>query len=143
MNIVFWLWNITALLFLILEIGHPGLFYFISFCLGALTAAFLAYFEYSIFFQVTTFFISIIIALFALRLFISRMRRVTHASNVYALIGKKGIVIESIHAEQPGYVKIQGEIWLARSVAKLSLPAGNTITVIDVRGAHLLVDRTH
>ena len=71
------------------------------------------------------------------------MRRTTHATNVYALIGKKGMVIELIGPDQPGYVKIQGEQWLARSIAQAPLQQGCKITVIDVRGAHLIVDQTN
>lgn len=143
MNIQIWLWSILALVFLILEIGHPGLFYFISFCFGALNAALFAFLGYSAFFQAITFFIATIVALFLLRRCVKRMRRGTHATNVFALIGKKGIVIEQVGPEQPGYVKIQGEVWLARSVAQAPLPEGSKITVIDVRGAHLIVDQTH
>lgn len=142
MNIQIWLWSIVALVFLTLEIGHPGLFYFISFCLGALNAALFAFLDYSLYFQAITFFISTIVALFILRMCVARMKRTTHATNVYALVGKKGIVIEQIAADQPGYVKIQGEQWLARSKATV-LPKGCTVTVIDVRGAHLIVDQTH
>ena len=70
------------------------------------------------------------------------MRRATQATNVYALVGKKGTVIEPISPDQPGYVKIQGEQWLARSIAPAPLPQGCKIMVIDVRGAHLIVDQT-
>lgn len=143
MNIQIWLWSILALVFLILEIGHPGLFYFISFCFGAMNAAFFAYMGYSLSFQVINFFVSTISALFLLRVCVKSMRNASHPTNVSALIGKEAIVIEPINPDQPGYVKIQGELWLARSLAKAPLQQGTLVRVVNVRGAHVVVDQTN
>ena len=33
----------------------------------------------------------------------------------YALVGKDAVVTAAISPDTPGYVKVQGELWLARS----------------------------
>lgn len=71
------------------------------------------------------------------------MHQVSHPTNVNALIGKEGIVMETINPDQPGYVKIQGELWLARGLAKAPLQRGIVIRVVNVRGAHVIVDQTN
>ncbi len=68
------------------------------------------------------------------------MRYVCHATNANALIGKEGIVTEAINPDQPGYVKIQGELWLARSLAKTQLQKGTLVRVVNIRGAHVVVE---
>lgn len=140
MNMQLWFWSIVSLVFFILEIGHPGLFYFLSFCLAAFSSGMLALFGYSLFIQMVSFFLATIGAIFLMRLCIKKMRQTVHATNVTALIGKEGIVTEAINQADPGYVKIQGELWLARSLAKVPLQRGTVIRVVRISGAHVVVD---
>ena len=111
------LWILLSLSFLILELGHPGLFFFLSFSIGALAAAAFAYFDYGFFVQVPIFFSATFGALFFLRIFVKKFHRSIQKTNVYALIGKQGVVVQQILPEQPGYVKVEGQLWLARPVA--------------------------
>ena len=62
-------------------------------------------------------------------------------SNVDALIGKRVTVVKDIAAQGTGYVKIDGEQWLARTIDGSAVPAGTTVEVAMARGAHLLVKR--
>lgn len=133
-------WLMVALFFLILELGHPGLFFFLAFSFGAFSALIASYCDQSLATQCTIFFGVTLIALYFLRLFLKKFHHSIEKTNVYALIGKQGNVVQDILLEKPGYVKIEGEIWLARSSQK-KLEVGSDIVVIEARGAHLLVEQ--
>ncbi len=140
-TIFFWL--VIALLFLISELGHPGLFFFLSFSFGALISALISVWYDSWIIQSTAFLVGAIISFFVLKRWVRvkmRKDRRDHLTNVYALQGKKGTVIESILPDKPGYVQINGERWTARSVHTAIIEQGVQVIVIDVRGAHVIVE---
>ena len=61
-------------------------------------------------------------------------------TNVFSLVGKKGVVIKEINPiEATGQVKIGGELWSATSNGN-SIPKSTTITVTDVDGVKLIVE---
>jgi membrane protein implicated in regulation of membrane protease activity len=138
MNTVF-IWLIVSLLLLTFEFGHPGLFFFLSFSLGSLSSAVLAFYDYSLAIQIVSFFVFSIIAFFFLRTYVKKTQRSMHHTNVYGLVGKRGVVTQDISLDNPGYVKVQGQYWLARSAGS-HLAVGSKIIVKDVRGAHLIVE---
>lgn len=133
------IWSILSLSFLILELGHPGLLFFLSFSCGAFFSTIAAYLHKSFAMQCIVFFGATFMALGLLRLFLKKFHRATHKTNVEALIGKTGSVTQEISPEKPGYVKVEGEIWLARSSRKI-FGIGKEIFVTEVRGAHLIVE---
>lgn len=61
----------------------------------------------------------------------------TQATNVDALMGKKGIVVKQIIPAQAGQVKVDGEIW--RAEADKTIDKGKTITIESVSGVTLHV----
>ena len=77
------------------------------------------------------------------RLFLKKIHGSSHHTNVYALIGKKGIVIDPVGHTAPGYIKVAGEVWLARSLSQAPLPSGCMVIIVDVRGAHVIVEESH
>src|SRR5437762_8765137 len=86
----FYGWLAVAFFFLIMEMGHPGLFYFLSFFFGGLAAAASSYVTDSFFIQTISFFIGTIIALAFLRpwaLWLSGKNRSVQQTNFYALKG--------------------------------------------------------
>lgn len=137
---MFYGWLILAFLFLICEIGHPGLFFFLSFGIGALVAGFSTLVTESIVIQSLLFLVCSIIAVFVLiTCFKKRMRQGYHTTNVQALVGKNGLVIKSIYPEQAGQVKVGGEIWSARSINNEKIEKEAVVEVIIIRGVHLFV----
>ncbi len=138
------IWIIVSLMFLILEFGHPGLLFFLSFCFGALSAATTAFYDQLFFIQIISFFGGACVSFCILRLFLKKMHRSVHATNIYALVGKQGIVTEEIKDDQFGYVKVQHQLWPARTKTLTSLPKNTPITVLHVQGAHVVVEKnTH
>jgi len=62
-------------------------------------------------------------------------------TNVEALIGKKGIVIEDIIPHQKvGRIKIEGEDWMAISVDQ-EITEGTLVKILGVDGAKLIVSK--
>ena len=51
-------------------------------------------------------------------------------SNADALLGREGVVIESITAEKPGYVRIDGDEWRAVSKDGNNINKGAIVKVV-------------
>jgi len=142
-NMVYF-WIVVALVFLLMEMGSPGLFFFISFFCGGVSAAGATCLLSSFIAQTVIFFCGTVLALGVLRYFVVPMlekNRPHERTNVYALQGKRGFVTKSINVHSSGMVKVQGELWFARSVSGDVIEEGATVEVVDVRGAHVIVKK--
>ena len=64
-----------------------------------------------------------------------------HASNVDAVVGRKGIVLARIAPHQPGQVKVADEVWRAELApdSDAAHEPGTTVTVESVEGVTLRV----
>ena len=61
-------------------------------------------------------------------------------TNVDALVGKKAVVIEPVdNLEGLGTVKLNGNIWTARSVDGANIPADTVVEVQAIEGVKLMV----
>src|SRR5579885_2629826 len=114
----FFVWLVVAVLFLILEVGSPGLFYFLSFCIGASLSAIVSLYSDSTTLQSLVFLAGTIAALLVLKYGIKSWKHhhKLPATNIDALHGKQGIVLEKITLQHPGTVKVDGQIWSARAL---------------------------
>src|SRR5271154_6473833 len=98
MNTMVYVWLSIAVCFLIFEVGHPGLFFFLSFSCGAVCAAAISYGELELIWQIIGFLVSAIGALFIMRnLFVGDSHGGVQ-TNVYALQGKQAVVTHAIPA---------------------------------------------
>jgi membrane protein implicated in regulation of membrane protease activity len=141
---LWYVWLIASFIFLIMELGHPGLFYFISFFFGGLSAAILSYLMYDIHFQMISFFVGSIIAFFILQRFaVALTKHSAHQqTNFYTLKGKRAIVRQEISFNKGGLVVVNGQVWAARSIYQDDcLSVGVIVEIVDVRGAHLVVKK--
>ncbi len=141
MNNYIFFWLITALGFLMFELGSPGLFYFLSFSCGALITSFAGAMCATIFDQAIIFIVSSIASFFALTKWVGKTSRSTHIrTNVHALIGKKGVVVTPANIySQLGYVHVSGQVWAYKALNDHSFSAGSPVEIVDVRGAHVVV----
>ncbi|MBA3751330.1 NfeD family protein [Candidatus Dependentiae bacterium] len=125
----------------ILELSSPGMFFFLSFSCGALAAAFYSFFydnttvEFSIFLVVTA------LSFFALRRYERSSKDTLYETNVYALHGRKGTVLEKISPLEKGWVTIEGQIWAAFPANQESIEKGSIILVVNSEGSHLVVKK--
>jgi len=138
------LWLAVALFCLFFEMGSPGLFFFLSFFFGALLAAGVAFATTSWLWQSFFFALGSICAFLVLHFWVKRRARLfdTHTyTNIYALKLKKGKVLKEVGPTKMGRVKIDGETWAARSADGNVIEVGATVSVHQVKGAHLVVKK--
>jgi len=134
-------WLVLAVLFAVFEIGHPGLFFFLSFSCGAVLAALVSLSPACLTTQLTTFFVGTILAFLLFRRVVSKSAGMSGPrTNVEALVGKRGVVLEAIGPNNPGRVRVGGEAWLARAAdSGAEISQGVSVIVTAVRGAHVVV----
>ena len=85
-------------------------------------------------------FIAVTVGLFfLLRRYVTRMKDTLHATNVYAVVGKKGIVVEELSEYKKGWVKLDGELWAAVPSKGERIEVGVSIEVVSAAGSHVVV----
>jgi membrane protein implicated in regulation of membrane protease activity len=137
-------WLIIAIIAALFEMGHPGLFYFLSFSIGACITALSSLWICTITLQLYIFIAATICAFLLLRHLLAHYltTNLHYRSNMHALIGKHATVIKAIDAGQVGSVKIGGELWAARALDdKISMLTGERVIITQVSGAHLKVQK--
>lgn len=135
-------WLIIAVFFLLLEMGSPGLFFFLSFFFGAIFAAFSTMVTESIVFQAIFFLSSSIISFLIMNFWVKKHflgSKSYEQTNVYAIVGKKVKVIKTIFPQEPGAVKVDGEIWSAKAVDDKVIQIGQTVEIVEIKGVHVIV----
>ncbi|MGC2310948.1 MAG: NfeD family protein [Candidatus Babeliaceae bacterium] len=140
MEMMVYLWLALATLCLLGELGHPGLFFFLACSGGALSAASLGFFGYPSMFQFLIFLVVSLIFLRGLK-YIAFTTKSHAITNVQALIGKKAIIVVPLETMKPGQVKIQGELWSARSHDGQALPTNTVVEVLAIKGCHVIVKK--
>lgn len=136
------LWFIVATFFLLFELGAPGLFYSLAFSCGALLAALIAFFQYSLSVQLSTFLGGSVLALLFLKVLVQSLISLKPElrTNVAALIGKEAIVAKSQTVACPAQVKVAGQLWTAKSINEEPLINHQLVTIIRVAGVTLFVE---
>ena len=136
-------WLIASAVFLLIEILTLGLTS-IWFAGGAVVAAIAALIGVPFLVQMLLF-VVVTCLLFALTRPVAKryLNDRVQKTNTDALIGQQGIVKETINnMESKGLVQLNGQDWTARSVeAGEIIPAGSEVTVKEIRGVKLIVER--
>lgn len=144
MNVNSFLWISAAIMFLLAEVGHPGLFFFLPFACGAAASALIAVWTESIIWQGITFLLVTGCAFIVIHYWL-QLRKSVHeqhqTTNIDALVGKQALVIQAIEQNGTGYVKISGEQWLARSIDNQHIEKNVEVEVVATRGAHVIVKK--
>ena len=113
----------------------------IWFAVGAL-AAFVASFYLPFPGQLAVFVIVTAVMLLATRPLIKKLRKPAVPTNHELDLGKQAIVIEDIDASAgTGRVRIQGVDWSASAKDGNPIKSGETVTVVEVGGARLTVEK--
>jgi membrane protein implicated in regulation of membrane protease activity len=122
---------------------HQGGFYLAPFALGALVAMIVSFAGVGAGVSLIVFLAASILVLATLRPVAQRHRRLPPAirTGAAALIGRPATVLERIaNHEGVGCVKIDGEVWTARSFDDDQvIAAGERVEVVEIRGATALV----
>ena len=136
------IWLIFAGVFFVAEMLTVG---FLIFWLGigSLLAMIVSFFTSNLIIQTSVFVISSIILIFATKPLVNKFlgNKDNVPTNVYSIIGKKGIVIQDINVTAgTGQVKIKGEVWSAICDENLSIPKDTEVTIVNVQGVKVFVE---
>jgi membrane protein implicated in regulation of membrane protease activity len=134
-----YIWLIVALLCLFAEIGTPGLFFFVAFCIGSCAASIVAFLGFSFATQCVVALGVTGIAFLGIRHYFAGPSPEKVKTNVGALVNQKAIVIKTISPKEVGRVKVRGEQWPAITELDVVLQKGTVVTIVKVMGNRLVV----
>ncbi len=133
-------WLIAAGVFFIGEAITVG---FLIFWLGiaALITMCVSIFTSNLIIQMTVFVISSVILILATKPLVKRfVDKDTVVTNSYSIIGKNGIVTKDINTTLgTGQIKINGEVWSAKTEDESVIPKGTEITILSIDGVKAVV----
>jgi membrane protein implicated in regulation of membrane protease activity len=137
-----WLfWIAAAAVLAAVEMLTLGLF-LAPFAAGALLAAVLAALHVSFAASLTAFAIAALVLLLAVRpLLMARwLGPVGIRTGAAALVGSRAVVVERIASMHPGTVRLNGEVWSARTYGEDEvIEPGTVVHIIEIQGATALV----
>ena len=134
------IWLLVAAFSFIAEIITVG---FLVFWLGigALFAMLISFVTDSLLIQVLVWVISSTILIFLTKPLVSKYFKAKDVpSNVYTILGKKAIVTEEINnAISKGQIKVDSDIWSARSDNDQIIPKGAQVEILKIDGVKVIV----
>ncbi len=135
-------WLVAAGLLFVGEILTPS-FILLWFAIGALAGSLAAFLNLHLYVQIAVFIIASTLLLIFTRPILKKTLKANDTpSNVYALTGKRGIVIQEIkNVLGQGQVKIGGEIWMAQSEDSRDIQVGAEVEILRVEGVRLIVNQ--
>ncbi len=138
---IFWL--IAAGVFFIIEMATVG---FLVFWLGigSLLAMVTSFATDSFIIQLIVFLITSTLLLVFTRPLVNKFIKVPKEvkTNAYSIIGKKGIVISKINnIEGNGQIKIDGDVWSAKSADDTDIPKDTEIEIVEIDGVKAVVKK--
>ena len=136
---VFWL--IAAGVFFIIEMATIG---FLVFWLGigALLAMVTSFITDSILIQVIVFVVTSTLLLIFTRPLVNKFIKVPKetVTNAYSIIGKKAIVVKEINnVEGDGQIKVDGEVWSAKSNTDEVISKETEVEIVEIDGVKAVV----
>ena len=136
---VFWL--IAAGIFFIIEMATIG---FLVFWLGigSLLAMVTSFFIDNIIVQFAVFLVTSSILIIFTRPLVNKFVKVPKEikTNAYSIIGKKGIVTSKINnIEGNGQIKIDGEVWSAKSLDEEDIERNTEVEIVEIDGVKAVV----
>ena len=136
---MWYIWLIAAGIFFIVEIATIG---FLIFWLGigALLAMIASFFTDSLLIQTAIFVVSSSLLIPLTKPLVNKYLDDGKSvlTNAYGLIGKTGVVIVDINTiEATGQVKVEGEVWSAKSDSNIE--KGTEVEILKIDGVKLVV----
>jgi membrane protein implicated in regulation of membrane protease activity len=129
-------------MFLLAEVGHPGLFFFLPFACGASVSTIVAIWTDSIIIQALSFLFCSLIAFVVIHVWLKKRiptESIHHKTNTDALIGLRAPVTQTIAEDGYGYVKVNGQAWRAYSQNRTRIEQGSQVVITAIQGAHVIV----
>ena len=137
-----WIWLVAMVVFGVGEMAVAGSFFLAPFAIGAAVAAVLAFAGVALGFEWAAFLAVTVAAFAALRPIAKRLDADGPALGIGSgrQVGQRARVMTAIGGEHDhGMVLLGREQWMAESLSGQPIPAGTTVTVVEVRGTRVLV----
>jgi len=136
------LWLVVMVLFVIAEAATSGLVC-IWFAFGSLSAMLAAILDAEIWLQIVVFIAASGLVLAFIRPFAKKCLKVgKEKTNADRVVSMEGVVTETIDNDLScGQVKVNGQIWSARSADGVRIDASEKIRVISISGVKVIVER--
>ena len=141
MSIPMWItWLIVAAFCFIAEIITVGFFVF-WLGIGALLSMLLSFVTDSIVLQIGVWVIaSTLMIIFTKPLVNKYLKTKTIPTNVYTILGKKALVTEEINnALSKGQIKVDSDVWSAKSIDNTIIPEGTIVEISKIEGVKTVV----
>lgn len=136
-----YLWLGILIVSLVIEIS-TALLVSIWFVAGALIALILNLLDFSLAIQILGFVLGSATTFIIIRpRLLKYIRKPKIATNNDKLLGEFGEVVEDIVGLENGKVKIQGQVWTARSVENEDIGLGEVVEIKGIEGVKLLVKK--
>ena len=137
---MWYIWLIAAAVFFIIEVATVG---FLIFWLGigALFAMIISFFTDNILLQTGVFVVVSAILIPITKPFVDKyLVKKTIPTNTYSVLNKTGIITKPITSKDDvGLVKIDGEVWSAKSDNDIRIDKGTEVKVLKIDGVKLIV----
>lgn len=136
------LWLSISIMFLLAEVGHPGLFFFLPFACGASITTIVSIWTDSIIIQALSLLLCSLIVFVIIHVWLKKRLHTEsshHKTNIDALIGLHASVTQTIAEDSYGYVKVNGQAWRAYSKNKTRIEQGSQVIITAIQGAHVIV----
>lgn len=134
-----WIWVALTVIFSVIEALTFGLTT-VWFALAALVMVFLSFFPIPFVFQIIIFLaVSACLLIFTRPVAIKKFKTGTEKTNVDSLVGKHALVIKQIGEFERGEIKLNGQIWSARSENSSVINEGIKCEVVRIEGVQAIV----
>ena len=134
-----WIWVALTIIFSLIEIFTLGLTT-VWFALAALVLVFLSFLPIPLVYQIIIFLaISAVLLIFTRPVAVKKLKAGREKTNVDSLVGKHALVTKQIGEFDRGEVKLNGQIWTARSENDTKINEGTKCEVVRIEGVHAIV----
>ncbi len=136
-----WVWLILAVVFIIIEMLTFTVIT-VWFAIGALLSVFLSFLPIPFHYQVLIFLVLSTALLFLTRpLVLKKLEGKKQKTNVDSLVGMNVLVVKDILPFDKGEVKINGNIWTAKTESNETLEKGSECTILRIEGVTAIVEK--
>ena len=138
---MWYFWLILAGIFVIAEISTVG-FPIFWLSLGSLCAMLTSFFTDNIIIQTAVFVVTSVLFIFLTRPLAKKLAKTdnTLVTNAFSIIGKKAIVIKEINPTLGvGQIKIDGQVWTAKSTNEEIISEGTEVLILNIDGVKAVV----
>jgi len=134
-----WIWVALVIIFALIEVFTFGLTT-VWFAIAALVMVFLSFLPIPLIVQILVFLVISSLLLFFTRPLVKEKLKIgKEKTNADSLIGKHALVVKTIGEFERGEVKINGQIWSARSEDNTNIIEGSKCEILRIEGVQLIV----